>query len=284
MEIHFSILLFVLWAIFWSFGSVLLLRLSKNISFSLLRSIFIGRSQCPHCKKILSAKELIPIASFFIQKRKCIACKNPISWMYPWLELLSWLVFVWTYLLIPYESTGELIYWIALNRMLLLLVIYDLFTYELHVVMRAFALIIALVPQFFWLGDWKIAMFGLLFFWWIFLLLYAASTYYVRTVRKQDGEGMWEWDIFLAGLLWTLLPYIFLYHNIPISLGNIVIIFLLFIIISSSIGIVFYFFIKRFPKPSGLHLPSAAIPFIPALIIGYWVLLVFGDYFISLFF
>ncbi len=284
MEIHISVWLFILWIIFWSFGSVLLLRLSKNINFSILRSLFIGRSQCPHCQKKLGAKELVPIVSFFLQKKKCISCKNPISWMYPWLELLSWLVFVCTYLFIPYESTGELIYRIVINWTLLLLFIYDLFTYELHVVMRAFALITALLPQFFGLGDRKIAVFWLLFFWWVFLLLYAASTYYVRNVRKQVWEWMWEWDIFLAWLLWVLLPYIFSYHNIPISLANIVVIFLLFIVISSSIWIVFYFFIKRFPKPSGLHLPSSAMPFIPALILWYWVLLIFWDYFISLFF
>ncbi|MCJ7786665.1 prepilin peptidase, partial [Patescibacteria group bacterium] len=38
-----------------------------------------GRSYCPHCKHILSWKDLIPVFSFIILKGICRYCKKPIS-------------------------------------------------------------------------------------------------------------------------------------------------------------------------------------------------------------
>jgi len=53
-----------------------------------------GRSYCPHCKHILSWKDLIPVFSFIILKRKCRYCKKPISWQYPLIELTTAILFL----------------------------------------------------------------------------------------------------------------------------------------------------------------------------------------------
>ena len=55
-----------------------------------------GRSYCPHCKHILSWKDLIPVFSFIILKGKCRYCKKPISWQYPLIELTTAILFVYT--------------------------------------------------------------------------------------------------------------------------------------------------------------------------------------------
>lgn len=69
--------------IFGSFANVLILRDNRR------RSILTGRSECPHCKHELAWYELIPVVSFVIQGGKCRACRKPISWQYPLVELAA---------------------------------------------------------------------------------------------------------------------------------------------------------------------------------------------------
>lgn len=46
-----------------------------------------GRSRCDGCGKTLSARELIPVASFVVQKARCRSCGAALSWQYPLVEL-----------------------------------------------------------------------------------------------------------------------------------------------------------------------------------------------------
>lgn len=52
-------------------------------------SPFLGNSICPHCKKKLTARELIPIFSYLFQKARCRGCGAHIPMHYALLELLS---------------------------------------------------------------------------------------------------------------------------------------------------------------------------------------------------
>jgi leader peptidase (prepilin peptidase)/N-methyltransferase len=74
-----------------SFLNVVVLRMAKKESF------LKGRSYCPVCQKSLTAKELIPIFSFAVQKGRCRGCKSKISWQYPILELVTGLSFVFAF-------------------------------------------------------------------------------------------------------------------------------------------------------------------------------------------
>jgi len=53
-----------------------------------------GRSFCPHCKHILSWKDLIPILSFLILRGRCRYCGKKISWQYSLVELATALLFL----------------------------------------------------------------------------------------------------------------------------------------------------------------------------------------------
>ncbi len=53
------------------------------------RSIFATRSQCTHCHAIIAWYDNIPVFSFIFLRGKCRTCKQPISWLYPFIELLS---------------------------------------------------------------------------------------------------------------------------------------------------------------------------------------------------
>lgn len=60
-------------------------------------SWFFDRSKCPKCGHVLFWFELIPLLSFVIQRGRCRACKQKISWQYPIVELISGLLFIFIY-------------------------------------------------------------------------------------------------------------------------------------------------------------------------------------------
>lgn len=77
-----------------------------------------GRSRCLHCGVTLRWFELIPLASFLIQRGRCRACKARLSLQYPLVELASALAFVFLPLLF---SGAALAIWILASLMLILL-------------------------------------------------------------------------------------------------------------------------------------------------------------------
>ncbi len=91
------ILLIILGAAFGSFLSVIIHRVEKQ-----QKGIIIGRSRCPHCRKTLSATDLVPILNYVYLRGKCRYCKKPISPIYFFLEITSALVFVLLYLKFPF--------------------------------------------------------------------------------------------------------------------------------------------------------------------------------------
>ena len=50
--------------------------------------VFHG-SHCVHCKHALAPWENIPLLSFFALRGRCRHCREPISWQYPLIELIS---------------------------------------------------------------------------------------------------------------------------------------------------------------------------------------------------
>ena len=84
-------ILFILWLLFWSFSSVLISRW-KNWQWG----IMLWRSECPECKHILWASELIPLLSWISQGWHCKNCKKNIPAFYPLVELFMWCMFVWS--------------------------------------------------------------------------------------------------------------------------------------------------------------------------------------------
>ncbi len=76
-----------------SFVNVLAIRYDGG-HFVLDPKIIGGRSRCPHCGKTLRWFELIPLASFALQRGRCRSCRTRLSIQYPLVELLSGLIFV----------------------------------------------------------------------------------------------------------------------------------------------------------------------------------------------
>lgn len=95
-------------------------------------SILKGRSMCPHCHHLLSAKDLVPLCSWLSLGGKCRYCRQPIGWHAPLLELSMTGLFVASYLLWPggdlfgdWFSSLQFISWIVTLVGLVALFVYD---------------------------------------------------------------------------------------------------------------------------------------------------------------
>ena len=75
--------LFVIGLAVGSFLNVLIHRLPKD------ESIIRPGSYCPGCGKRIAWYDNIPVLSFVLLGAKCRACKQPIAWRYPLVELTS---------------------------------------------------------------------------------------------------------------------------------------------------------------------------------------------------
>jgi prepilin signal peptidase PulO-like enzyme (type II secretory pathway) len=75
------ILLAVFGLVIGSFLGSLAVRVPKG------ESIIFARSACPHCRRELTALELIPVISWLSQRGRCRACEGKLSIYYPAVEL-----------------------------------------------------------------------------------------------------------------------------------------------------------------------------------------------------
>lgn len=83
-QLLFYFLIFIAWG---SFLNVVAYRLIHG-------NLFAPRSFCPSCKKTIAWYDTIPIASWLMLKGACRQCHQPISILYPFIELLTALTFL----------------------------------------------------------------------------------------------------------------------------------------------------------------------------------------------
>ena len=293
------ILMIFLWLIFWSLGSVVMTRFSDGITKTNLRGFFLGRSHCPECKHVLKAKNLVSVVSYLVQWGKCTYCKKKISRIYPVLELLCAGIFFITYILLQKFWIETLVFWLLMNRLLILLLVYDLQTYELHMVLRILLTTLGIVANINISGgsDGNFLI-STIIFWVTFLLIYLFAKRYVHMRFKQREEWFGQGDVFLAVTIWLLFPIIFSFQHLSLApyeaRGFSVILLaktlILFVILSSIIGLLRawlqYMFQKIFLhwKLEIENWKFNIIPFFPAMIIAFWILAWKLNFFIFLVF
>ncbi len=84
-------IVFIMGLFFGSFLNVCIYRIPRN------QSIIFPPSRCPHCQKRLLPWDLIPILSFVLSGGHCRYCKSKISFQYPLVELLTGFVYLLVY-------------------------------------------------------------------------------------------------------------------------------------------------------------------------------------------
>lgn len=91
MQIMLLPILFIYGIIFGSFFNVVGSRVPIGSLFK------EKRSYCDQCQRILSWSELIPIWSYIFQKGRCKECSAKISVLYPTMEMLTGVLFTYSY-------------------------------------------------------------------------------------------------------------------------------------------------------------------------------------------
>ena len=89
----------ILWLLLYSCGALLIGSVLTMLSYRLpimldhphptQFNLFIPRSHCVHCKKIVPIYHNIPLISCGVLHGRCYACHHPISWRYPCIEALT---------------------------------------------------------------------------------------------------------------------------------------------------------------------------------------------------
>ena len=120
MAVFLGVIIFIFGAIIGSFLNVVALRYKTGRTVG-------GRSFCFSCGKTLGALELIPVASFLVQRGKCRACKSGLSWQYPLVELITGIVFLVVYLktLSTSATIGSMIFFWFVFSILIVISVYD---------------------------------------------------------------------------------------------------------------------------------------------------------------
>jgi prepilin signal peptidase PulO-like enzyme (type II secretory pathway) len=118
MEFFLMFWLFVFGLVLGSFYNVVIYRVPRKLS------LIKPGSSCPHCGHRLGASELVPVLSFFWQKRRCKECGGAIAWRYPLVEFVTGLSFA----LIAWKSSllSELVIGLVFFSLLLILALIDL--------------------------------------------------------------------------------------------------------------------------------------------------------------
>mgnify|MGYP001048718829 CR=1 FL=1 len=130
------ILSFIAGSIIGSFLNVVISRTPQN------QSIISPRSHCPKCKSFIPFYYNIPIVSFIFLNGKCKQCKEKISWQYISVEIITGILFVFSF------SEYSLSEAILLNIVFCCLIIisYIDFYYLLIPSIYLYLLIILLIP------------------------------------------------------------------------------------------------------------------------------------------
>lgn len=180
-----GLLIFIFGLAIGSFLNVLIARLPKKESI-------LGYSRCPKCQKRISWQENIPVLSFFLLGGRCRNCDSKISLQYPFIELLTGFLFLFSFL--RYGGNPiYLVYILFLISMFIVVAFIDL----KHLVILDSLILIGFIVSFLFIlltSDFLLltsGLYGLLFFAGIFLFLFLIT----------KGKGIGLGDVKMAGWL-----------------------------------------------------------------------------------
>ena len=114
--IHF-LLYFITGLIIGSFINVIIYRLPNNLS------IIRPRSFCIHCKYNIPIYRNIPLLSYLIQLGKCANCKKKISIIYPTIELIIGLI--WLFSSLFFTDFNQIINYAIISSFLIAITMID---------------------------------------------------------------------------------------------------------------------------------------------------------------
>ncbi len=228
-------------AIVGSFLNVVIWRLPRG------QSLLFPGSHCPKCESSLSAIDNVPLLSYVLLGAKCRRCRQPISWRYPAVELLTACLFL--SLTLRLGATASAVAYCLFFAALVAALFIDLELFLIPDELNAFALLVGVG-----LDVWAIAAgdpaHSLLWGWMPRCVLGALVCTGVFVAIQVLGfllfrkEAMGDGDVKLARAIGALLP-----------LSQALVSFLLAIAVGAVIGVL---------KLAWLRLRDGAAPSAPA--------------------
>lgn len=210
-----------------------------------------GRSKCPKCQNQISWYDNLPLLSFMLLKGRCRHCQKGISWHYPLVELITGLLFYFTFISFATEPL-KMIYALVVLSILALVFIFD---YRWSLIPISFltggalvVLLLGILINYTNLGNY---LFLLVFF--AFLGGFFFWLQYIITKKKGIGEG----DIWLGAFLGLSFP----------SFKELLVVILSAYFIGSLVGLLFIL-LKR--KQWGSQLPLGVFLTIGGVIALFW--------------
>ncbi|MGC1455655.1 MAG: prepilin peptidase [Nitrospirota bacterium] len=100
-----------------SFLNVCIVRLPRG------GSIVTPPSHCPRCQSGIRFYDNIPLVSFLLLRGRCRTCGEPISWQYPFVELMNALAYLW--IVSEFGLGGEAFLLMALCSSLIVITVID---------------------------------------------------------------------------------------------------------------------------------------------------------------
>lgn len=247
-------------AVFWLFVFGLIIGSFLNVVIirSASEEKLTGRSHCRSCKAKLTARELIPLVSFCVQKRRCRSCGAVFSSQYFWVEFICGLFFAGIFYILGgfnkplAHFLGWLIFWCILASLSIVIFVSDL-RFKIipngAVIFLLFLGIVALVSRDQFLGDLLSAFFIAAFF----ALLWLFS--------KGKWMGLGDAKLVLATSMLVGYPLSVVSFLFSFWLGGII-----------GLGVVFL---------SGRKQMKSLIPFGPFILAGTLAAYFFGNVFLS---
>lgn len=221
--------------------------------------LFPIRSYCPLCQHTLEWTDIIPVFSWIFLKGKCHYCKKPISYLYPFIEIITGIVAVLLYYYI--DNTAYFIFTSIFCSALIIITRTDLETMLISQWTTLFLVPIPLITTLFIplplsFFESVIGAFS------AYTFLYGISWIYKK---YKHIEGVGEGDIEMLCMIGSFLG--------PIG-------WWLTLVISSFIGT---FAILFFAAGSKLNIQNVKIPFGPFLALGALITLFCKQWLRSLF-
>ncbi len=218
------------------------------------------RSACPRCKTCLGFYDLVPFFSWALFRGRCRHCKNPVSIRYPLIEVLSMCTCLGVY--VTLGLSVESLFLIFAVPFLIALVVIDLERMILPDILVFIVMIIGVFRLFYFSVSGVFNSAGELFLPYVMgAFVYCAFSWVLSLLMgwflKKEAMGFGDVKFFFVAGLWLglgFLPY--------------------FLILSGVVAILFALFWRLIFK-------TEIFPFGPALILSFYMILLFQGRFIS---
>ena len=206
--------MFILGSIFGSFFNVCIYRLPRELD------VIKKNSFCPSCKYKIPIYQNIPILTYLFNFGKCKNCKDKINISYFIVELLTALIFLFSYF--KYDLSLEFIFFIIFYCSLLIIFFTDLKEYLILDIITIPVSIIGLGGVFLKLNPFGVGLTesiigGLVGYGVIYLIRFI----YFK-IRKVEGMGLGDAKLFLLIGIWLGFKSIFLILMFSSLIGAIV--------------------------------------------------------------